>query len=283
MLLRITAFSIAISYSIHFIKFELMKSLLVAFFIFCMGFAKAQEGLTYFGVQFKPIIPSNLFRAGSSETVLNDATYSVDQKMGYSFGGVVRHDFKNWLSVETGISYVHRNYSAYAANGATQLRDTVSLSITGYEIPLMGLVYVKLDDQIFMDAGFGLSFDMFPSNVYNTNDDNFEFFGNRRRWINAGLITNIGWEFRTKEKGSFYIGGSYHRPFQSIYRAELSQKVGASSSPFATIDLSGNYLTVDLRYFFPGEAKDKKEKLKLKKGEAPSWMNGGKGDKKKKK
>jgi hypothetical protein len=86
-----------------------MKRLLVLFFIFTQVVCLGQEGLTYFGVQFKPIVPSNLFRAGSEELTQNDATYIVRQNMGYSFGGVIRHDFKNWLSIESGISFTKRN------------------------------------------------------------------------------------------------------------------------------------------------------------------------------
>lgn len=263
-----------------------MKQLLVIFLVCVQAVCFGQEGLTYFGVQFKPIVPSNLFRAGSEELTQNDATYIVRQNMGYTFGAVIRHDFKNWLSIESGISFTKRNYTASVADGLTAFTDSVRLGLVGYEIPVLGLVYVQLDEQIFMDAGFGLSFDLFPSDVSNGNAQDFYFTGWRSRYFNTGLVANVGWEFRTKDNGSFYLGGSYHRPFTPILLAELSLENQTNNVRIAQMKLTGNYLTIDFRYFFPGEKKDKKEKLEIDKNELPSWMGGskdGEGKKKKKK
>lgn len=236
----------------------------------------SQDQITYFGIQVKPIIPSNLFRAGDTEIVQDNSIFRVEQNVGYTFGGIIRHDFKNWLSIESGISYVKRNYTAYVIDGINNQTSTASLGIIGYEIPIMGLIYVKLADQIFMDAGFGLAFDIFPSDVYNTDNNNFEFYGFRKTGLNTGLITNVGWEYRTVKKGSIYIGGSFQRPFIPIYQADLALSNGTASSRSASLNLSGNYLTIDFRYFFPGEKKEKKDQLNLKEENLPSWMKAGK-------
>lgn len=259
-----------------FVNIRNMKKLITVLLTLLATASFAQDQLTYFGIQLKPIIPSSLFRAGAVETAQNDATYRVEQNVGYTFGGIIRHDFKNWLSIESGISYTHRNYTASVSDGLNNTSASTSLSIIGYEFPITGLVYVKLADQIFMDAGFGLAFDIFPSDVYNTDNDHFEFYGFRKTGLNTGLITNIGWEFRTAKSGSFYFGGSYHRPFIPIYQADLALSSGTNSSRLASLNLSGNYLTIDFRYFFPGEKKEKKEQLNVKEENLPSWMKAGK-------
>lgn len=232
----------------------------------------AQERVTTFGLQFKPVIPSNLLRAGEVSLSDNGVNYTVDQKLGYSLGGVVRRGVTRWFSVETGISYVRRNFAASVYNDAGTFSDTTRFRIVGYEIPVLGMVYVQLSDQIFMDAAFGLSMDMFPSNVSSGNSQAFYQKSFRNGWLLPGLIANVGWEWRTRKSGYFYIGASYHRPFIPIYDSHLYYTHNGQNSE-QVLQLSGNYLTLDLRFFFHEDPEPKKEKVREE--DLPHWMKGG--------
>jgi hypothetical protein len=242
-----------------------------------MGFT--QERVTTFGVALKPIVPSNLFRAGEVAISQNGIDYELNQRVGYSFGGVMRFGMTKWLSLESGISFVRRNFSATVFHEELAFADTTGFRVIGYEIPIQGLVFVQLSDEIFMNTSFGLALDMFPSDVANGNSVDFIAVGRRRgiggsnsimTWTKLGLLANIGFEYRTKEKGYFYIGASYHRPFQPIYDTELIYTDRTDRQDRTTLQMSGNYLTIDFRYFFHEEPKEKK--VERNPDTMPSWM-----------
>jgi hypothetical protein len=224
---------------------------------------KAQEGIFTVGLQYKPIIPSNLFRAGETDifTERTNLTYTISQKPGYSFGMIVRRGIsKNW-TFETGISYVKRNFTLEVADTDTSITiEKQTFSIIGYEVPLVMMLNVQLDEQLFMNAAFGTSIDIFPSSVGSANTQ-FDQISARKRWIQLAMLANIGWEYRTKKNGAIYIGGSYHRPFSAIYRTKITYY--AKTYYDSTIgELSGNYLTVDLRYYFHDKNNERNSRKK---------------------
>lgn len=237
-----------------------------------------QERVTTFGVAVKPIIPSNLLRSGVTALSQNGIDYSLDHRVGYSFGGVMRFGMTNWFSMETGISYVRRNFSAIANHDELNFSDTVDFRVIGYEIPVMGMVFVQLADEVFMNTSFGLALDMFPSDVGNGNSSQFGHVSVRRGfagsnimpWTKLGLLANIGFEYRTEEAGYFYIGASYHRPFQPIYNSNFYYEDVQGNVDEALLQMSGNYLTFDIRYFFHEEPKERK--VERDPATKPSWM-----------
>lgn len=209
----------------------------------------AQQGVTTVGLQIKPIIPAGFLRTSSSEFVEN-TEFSFNQKLSFSGGMVIRHGFTRSWSVEGGINYALRRFDF-------RLRDTDSnriyndqLRITSYEIPLLALLYIRLSDKIFMNVSFGTSLNFYPSSVGKTNRD-YDIVAYRKNWLQSSILANLGYEFRTKEKGYFYIGASFHRPFNYIYKSSTDY-LGGTGRALATSDLNlfGDYLTLDLRYFF---------------------------------
>jgi len=261
-------------------NFGVMRFAFLILFLGCSLLGVSQERVTTFGVEMKPIIPSSLFRTGQSAKTEEGIDYEVNQKVGYSFGGVMRFGLTKWLSLESGISFVRRNYSSNVFDPSFDFRDTIDYRVIGYEIPVTGLVFVQLSDQIFMNAAFGFALDMFPSDVGNANGQNdFIALGIRRgfgnenslmTWSKLGLLANVGFEFRTKESGYFYVGGSYHRPFRTIYDNFMYYTDQGGHQYESKLPLSGNYLTLDLRYFFH-EDPEKKE-VKRDPDSMPGWM-----------
>jgi hypothetical protein len=162
---------------------------------------------------------------------------------------------------------VRRNYFVEAKDLDFNLESSMSFAFVGYEVPILGLIYVQLGERLWMNAAAGVSVDFYPSNVFKLVSDSqdsiiydFEQHTFRKRWVSMGVLANYGFEYRTKDKGYFYIGASYHRPFDAIAVTEATYY--RSNKPVTVEnDLSGIYLTLDLRYFFH-EDPDKKKKLK---------------------
>ena len=90
----------------------MMKFKLFLYFIVVFSFFKsqAQEKVTTFGIQLKPIIPVEFFNAGKQVQRKNDIEYINQPKFGMSFGMVIRKGLTKSLSFETGINLIRRNY-----------------------------------------------------------------------------------------------------------------------------------------------------------------------------
>jgi hypothetical protein len=227
--------------------------------------AFSQEKITTFGIQFKPIIPIQFLGAGEQSKTENTITYTHSPKTGVSFGMVIRRGFTKSLSLESGINFVNRNYNLTIDDLDSAFTGSSSFTISSYEIPILGLVYVQLSREMFMNVAGGISVDIYPTPLY-TFDDYFTNAVNRSNWIQPSLLANVGWEYRTEKSGYWYFGASFHRPFSKImeefvvYRGENQNRVVET-----TFDVTGNYLTLDLRYFFHEEKEKKKEKKVVRK------------------
>ena len=235
--------------------------------LICIGSvseSKAQEGVTTFGIQLRPIIPSEIFNSGFAAFQDDEWNIDIGPKVGLNFGMVIRQGLSKMWSLETGINFATRNYFVDASfrDDEFTIKD---FKLISYEIPVKGLVYIRMSDQWYVNAALGLSLNMFPSNI-RTRDDYFENFSVRKNWVQSGVIGNVGFEFRTKEKGYFYIGGTLNRPFTPISITRLrhtsTPTVKDSWDGEAFLDLTGNYFTIDLRYFFHEDPEKKTKKKK---------------------
>jgi hypothetical protein len=97
-------------------------------------------------------------------------------------------------------------------------------------------------------AGLGVSLDLFPSDVY-SRTETWQHETVRYSWITGGVIANLGWEYRSRQSGIFYVGFRFHQPFGNIYLS----KIGEVGDPLVTssMDLSGTFLSLDFAYYFP--------------------------------
>lgn len=218
-----------------------------------------QERVLTAGVQFKPIFTSNFLNTGPITVSDGGVDFTVSQKFGYCAGMVVRYGITKAVSFETGINFVRRNFNLDIRSDS--LQEKSDFGIVGYEIPLSGLVFVRLAEKVYINGSTGISLDFYPSNIY-TSGEHFRHLGLRRSLISPSLIANLGFEYRTDNIGYFYLGASFHRPFSFIYQSNF-QYQPLTDGPKVKTELSGNYLTIDIRYFFhevPIERKAKKEK-----------------------
>ncbi len=242
------------------IRFANINTLVIFLFLYNSIFS--QEGLVTSGFQIKPIIPSEMFKTG--KTVFSDSSvnFTLQPNTGYCFGMVVRKGITPMFSLETGINYVKRNYTISVEDSS--FNTMRKFGFISYEIPILVLVYIRLGEKLYMNTAAGLSLDMFPSDL-STSNDYINHVTLRRNWLQTALLTNLGFEWRTEKSGFFYIGSSYHRPFKdNALNSVLYKRYSRLNGPVFNTWLSGNYLTVDFRYFFH-ENPEKKAKRKNKK------------------
>ncbi len=224
----------------------------------------AQAGVTTLGMQLKPVVALEIFDPLS--TAEDDhLTASVELKGGFAFGMTVRVGLTNSISLETGLGQIQRNYDFRIANDTSLYDETGRVRYTGYEVPLTGLVYIRLGERTWMNTALGVSIDFYPSDARAVIKEG-DIYLFRRNWAQAGVLGNVGVEYRSYKSGIFYIGATYHRPFNDMALADLTWRYfGPPATKTATVRtaLSGSYLTVDLRYYFhedPDRAKARRQR-----------------------
>lgn len=213
---------------------------------------------TKFGVQVKPIIPNRFIgqyeqfyeRPGSPSF-----SGSFKQKLGYSTGIAIRHQFSKVFSLETAINFVKRNYDFNYESVDSGYSATSDVSFIGYDIPINGLVYVRIAEQWYMNASAGLNFGFYPTSVQSFNDDAntkviFKQITAPTRRIQLGLNINYGFEYRVKSVGDFYLGASYVLPFSDIAVNQMTWVLDGTDL-WVRERVNGSFLTLDFKYFFP--------------------------------
>tara|TARA_B100000886_G_scaffold169762_1_gene116217 strand:- start:10184 stop:10867 length:684 start_codon:yes stop_codon:yes gene_type:complete len=215
----------------------------------------------HFGLQFKPIITAAYFDSGDESAQWEDYNFELSPRFGQSLGMIVRYYLSSTFSSETGLNLVNRKYQLRIENSNIVLTDMSNFNLRSYEFPIQILSYVRISDKYYLNASFGNSLNIFASDVISFGEENPFFFQStsRRKRIQSALIANLGMEYRTIEKGIFYLGFSLHRPWKNTARSYPEFDDGTNSfnsqAPSGNnvkfMNISGNYLTLDFRYFFP--------------------------------
>lgn len=210
------------------------------------AFLFAQQNIITVGIQYKPVFTVDLLSQKDETALQSGVNFSVGLSSGFAAGMVIRRGITDTYSIEGGINYIKRTYEIKVSEG--NVSEQSKFRIIGYEIPISGLVYVRLSEQFYMNASLGIAADMFASDV-TTSGSFVKMYSLRKSVINAGVIANLGWEFRTEKAGYFYLGASYHNPFSDIYRTRLEYDNNTTHEA-VEMPLSGTYFTLDVRYFF---------------------------------
>ena len=162
------------------------RSIFRSVFLFLLLFiqdATAQKGTTTFGIVLRPSFPSKFFRTGPIDFSADSINYSIVQRSGFSFGGLIRKGFSKTLSAETGIIYTKRNYDITLKDSS--FTGSGNYSIVGYEIPLTALANIQLGQELWMNAGLGPGFEYYPSDIY-TEQDYYRHYGARDLRVASG-------------------------------------------------------------------------------------------------
>ena len=184
----------------------LFKSLLKCVLLLSMlGFvttALAQERVTTVGFQIKPLFSSKFFNTGPQELgwkaeyfdndtipqlIYQDSAYfKIAPQSGYCMGMVIRSGITETWSVETGINFVRRNYQV--TMGDSTGSEENGFKLVSYQIPVQGLVFIQLTDEMFMDVSMGLAVDFYPSDIA-TFGDRFIHSSARNSWLSSSLLS----------------------------------------------------------------------------------------------
>jgi hypothetical protein len=215
----------------------------------------AQPNTIALGLEYKPIFPLGFLRTGPQTVIDSGVAYKIKLASGFAGGMVIRKSFSKLIAVEVGINYIQRKYTLSVEDGS--YTESSVFHIVGYQIPISFLVFIQTGEKNFATASLGISPDVFASNVH-TDGDSMRSYSARQHTFEPAIIANVGWEYRTYENGYFYIGAAFHGPFIYYYNTTISYR----QNPYdVLIPLSGNYLTISLRYFFPPESKYTKQKF----------------------
>lgn len=213
--------------------------------------AAAQLGVTTFGLRVKPVVPFTYF----DKDAVADAEhvrYTLSLEGGFAFGMNVRVGLTKALSVETGLGQIQRRFSYGIQNDTSGYAERAPIRYTGFELPVMGLVFIRLGEKTWMNTALGASLDFYPSDVEGLLE-NGSIYMFRRHWAQGSVIGNLGVEYRSDKSGIFYLGATYHRPFDDLALADISYIYygpPARSDFPQRLTVAGSYLTVDIRYYF---------------------------------
>jgi hypothetical protein len=218
---------------------------------------KREKFPIHFGLQTRVVIPSNFL--GAVETNLSDQGFSssLKQKLGFSYGALVRADFTKNITIEGGINFIQRHFNASMTytDSIEFIKDTNRLTFINYELPLTGIVKIQLGKSIFSMVGLGPAFTFKPTSVKLIDQP-----GGKHTFYHTGSVkkfgidlnAQIGFEYRTKKSGFYYFGGSAKIPTSYLFNwgGKYSQQ-GSSNYLIDFAKVNGAFLSLDLRYYFP--------------------------------
>jgi hypothetical protein len=235
-----------------------MKIYLILLTVLCCSFAFSQDVKknppSYFGLQVRPVFPTSFIGSRTLSLSKDGFESSITQKMGYSFGGTVRVGLTKLVSLETGINFTERNFDLTMAVPDSNAYATSEMSFIEYDVPLNALFYIQLADSWYMNASIGFAITYKPTHVGVFNSPggyhSFMMTGLTRGKVGIDANANIGFEFRTKKKGFFYLGGSARVPFKPLFDLVADyQWQGDIVRTYGEVD--GSFLAIDFKYFFP--------------------------------
>ncbi len=224
------------------------------------------EQLLTAGFQLRPIVASKFLGAGEVTGTDRTFTAGIKPTLGYTFGMVIRRGLTKKISIETGINYVRRNFELKCIDDSLKFTDISGFGMVSYEIPVQCLIYVRLGKQFYMNNSLGISVNWLASSVASFGENRLikqQSFVNRVI-ANPAVLANIGFEYRTKKAGFFYLGSSLHRPFYNIAHTYVTYDLGSKKYD-TTLKMSGAFLTLDFRYFFHSQPIKKKVHTEKKK------------------
>lgn len=224
------------------------------------SFTQNQDRITTFGIQFKPLTEAGFI--GSSQLNIKNEIFKCifNQKQGSSFGAVIRFPIWKNLYIETGLAQIKRNYIVNYTTLDSNFRATNDISLTSHDIPINALVFIKIAEQFYLNTALGISLVHNPSNIASQikygNNVLFKTEGRKRSSFALEFNVTTGIEYRNAKYGNFYLGLSGRIPLKPIFDvATMYQNITTKEIIFGS--LSGNYVALDFRYFFPKTKKPK--------------------------
>ncbi|MBU2018728.1 MAG: hypothetical protein KJ941_03695 [Bacteroidetes bacterium] len=214
---------------------------------------KREKYPTFFSIHGNAILP-NTFQQSKTLTITDSLSSStINQKVSRSFGAFLRQSYNDRFSIEAGLIYSIRNFNIDMEILDSNLNASTSLKFTTYDIPINGLVFLRLSQNIYANAGLGATVQYKPSAVAVITD-----VDGKNAFAHVGLLTEkfainlngqFGMELRTQKNGFFYIGGSARVPFSNLFVFQSSYRHGSATTSNAA-EFKAGYFAIDFRYYF---------------------------------
>ncbi len=238
MFLRITHIILILLFSYHSFSQENNKDI------------KKKKEKNAFGIHFKPIIPSSIFRIVTDEKTQNGINYAVAPQTGYSFGATIRFGLSPHFVLQTDINYIKRNFNFTVTDSS--FNTSIPLRVVSYEIPILATYFIRLSKDVYMGPTLGPSFQFLPTNLY-SNNDFVKQHALYTSWLSTSLVVNVGFEWRTETSGYFYFGPTYNMYFKPMYKSGIfyNNYNNVNSPPDVTMELKGDYFGLIFKYVFP--------------------------------
>ena len=236
-----------------------MKNKFLIFVLLIIFFdLKGQDNNTKFGFQYKPIIPSQYFNSAHLEKASGAYRFNLDPKYSNSLGMVLRQKINTTFTIESGLNYTQKNYHLTINNDVQNINDFTSFGIRSYELPIQLLTYVRASKLWYLNVAFGISQNILASDIisFGNMTENYSQNTYRRSGGYRAILANLGMEYRSQQKGDYYIGTSLHLPWTEIGR--VYPRYEDSNNIFNDqnfdnkffLEITGTFITIDLRYFF---------------------------------
>ena len=230
----------------------------------CNNNANAQAHRTksenFFGIQVKPLIPFGLVGDQAFDMAEDGFETTISPIFGYSYGGIVRIGLTELLAIETGINYTRRNYKASYSVPDSNVYAEDELGYVSFDIPLNFLVYIKLGKQIYMNVSIGASGNFNASNIRSVINPEgthlFIFEGRRLNYFDFNANANVGFEYRTPNEGTIYLGLSGRVPFSSTLAIATEYRNGTNKTVAYGV-VEGSTFALSLKYFFHNQKRKK--------------------------
>lgn len=210
----------------------------------------------FFGFHYRAILPMQQMQSGIQNFADSVLQCSIQPTNGYTFGGIVRYGLSDLISIETGLYYNQRNYLINATRTDSAISVDQRLRFVQFEVPIQGLIAIKLSKQIYANAALGASLLYKPSSVatYINPYDKHEFrqvgLVDINDKLGFDLRASAGFEFRDKKIGVFYLGGTAFIQLQPAFTfLSRYQYVNFKQAAAGPVNASG--FGLDFKYFIP--------------------------------
>lgn len=246
-----------------------MTTLRLIFFFILIAFSTTaqnkitfQKYPTYFGISAAPVIPNNFI--GAKQTYFEDSTGAMQtfftNKVSYTFGGIIRVGITKNIAIETGLYQVRRLYDAQVNIPDSGIYRSQELAFVNYDIPINGMIHIKLADKWYMNANLGISINHYPSDVRDSinpgQGKSILIEGRRTNRTHFSTNAGIGFEIRTEKSGIFYLGAGAKVPFRpTLFGVSIFKQSGIGNNLVAFEPIIAGYFTLDLRYYLPTQKK----------------------------
>lgn len=212
---------------------------------------------SYFGFQVKPIFPGVFIGTTSFDSNKDGFNTTFTQATGYSFGGVIRVGVTKLISIETGINLTQRRYKIDSSVPDSNVYVSSQVRYLTYDIPLSALFYIRLAEQVYMNASIGAALSYNPT-AAGVKMSPFSYHEITQLALGRKLvgeaIANIGFEYRTPKAGTFYLGAAARVPFAPLFYLRSEYRFQGFSIVTDAENqgrVDGSYIALEIKYFFP--------------------------------